>query len=137
MKFLMSSIISVLFMSNIASAHQSHGTLIQKLKMKNCGGTVNIHNYPDSIKVNIFGVQRCRHLKIGHQKHFLEKGRFGYKTLNLTLPKHKYSRTVDLQLFTGVENIFDRAYRNHLSTNRGLIALEPGRNIFAKIKLSW
>ncbi len=28
----------------------------------------------------------------------------------------------------GVENLTDRAYRNHLSTNRGLLAIEPGRN---------
>lgn len=44
---------------------------------------------------------------------------------------------VDLQLFAGIENVFDKGYRNHLSTYRGLIALEPGRNVFAKIKVSW
>ncbi len=32
------------------------------------------------------------------------------------------------QLMVGVENIFDKAFRNHLSTNRGIIKLEPGRN---------
>jgi len=31
----------------------------------------------------------------------------------------------------GVENITNRAFRNHLSTNRGLVAIEPGRNIIA------
>lgn len=39
-------------------------------------------------------------------------------------------------LFFGVENIFNKEYRNHLSTNRGLIDVEPGRNIFIKINLS-
>ncbi len=31
----------------------------------------------------------------------------------------------------GVENVFDRAYRLHLSTLRGVVKLEPGRNWFA------
>jgi outer membrane receptor protein involved in Fe transport len=42
-----------------------------------------------------------------------------------------------VELFAGVENILDKAYRNHLATNRGLIRLEPGRNFFVKAKLSW
>jgi hemoglobin/transferrin/lactoferrin receptor protein len=41
----------------------------------------------------------------------------------------------DLQIFSGVENLTDKAYRNHLSTNRGLVAIEPGRNFFIKLKL--
>lgn len=41
------------------------------------------------------------------------------------------------QLFAGVENIFDKGFRNHLATNRGSINIEPGRNIFIKAKLSW
>ncbi|QQS35868.1 MAG: TonB-dependent receptor [Ignavibacteriales bacterium] len=43
----------------------------------------------------------------------------------------------EFQLFAGIENIFDKAYRNHLATNRGLVNIEPGRNIFVKAKLSW
>jgi hemoglobin/transferrin/lactoferrin receptor protein len=42
---------------------------------------------------------------------------------------------VNLQLFSGIENLTDKAYRNHLSTNRGLITIEPGRNFFIKLKL--
>ncbi len=40
-----------------------------------------------------------------------------------------------LQLFGGVENIGDRAYSNHLSTNRGAIDIEPGRNFYIKVKI--
>ncbi|MFO7827533.1 MAG: TonB-dependent receptor [Bacteroidales bacterium] len=40
-----------------------------------------------------------------------------------------------IQLFGGIENIGDRAYRNHLSTNRGAIDIEPGRNFYIKIKV--
>ena len=40
-----------------------------------------------------------------------------------------------LQLFGGIENIGDRAYTNHLSTNRGAIDIEPGRNFYIKLKV--
>ncbi len=39
------------------------------------------------------------------------------------------------QLFLGVENMFDRSYRNHLSTNRGAISAEPGRNLSVRLQL--
>jgi len=37
------------------------------------------------------------------------------------------------QLFAGVDNVFNKSYRNHLATNRGLILTEPGRNVFVKL----
>ncbi len=36
-----------------------------------------------------------------------------------------------LRVRAGVDNAFDRAYRQHLSTLRGTIRLEPGRNVWA------
>ncbi len=51
-----------------------------------------------------------------------------------------YLSTISLNLLSfhsrfilGIENVTDRAYRDHLSTNRGNVAIEPGRNI----KLCW
>jgi outer membrane receptor protein involved in Fe transport len=44
---------------------------------------------------------------------------------------------VDLNIFAGIENLTNKAYRNHLSTNRGLITIEPGRNFYLKLNLSW
>ena len=41
------------------------------------------------------------------------------------------------QIFGGIENLSDKAYKNHLSTNRGLITIEPGRNYFARISVNW
>jgi hemoglobin/transferrin/lactoferrin receptor protein len=35
----------------------------------------------------------------------------------------------------GIENIGDRAYSNHLATNRGSITIEPGRNFYIKMKV--
>jgi len=42
-----------------------------------------------------------------------------------------------LQLFAGVDNILDKAYKNHLFNTRGLDFYEPGRNIFMKLKWGW
>jgi len=36
--------------------------------------------------------------------------------------------SLESRLYLGVENLSDRAYRNHLSTNRGKVTIEPGRN---------
>ncbi|MBI5170692.1 MAG: TonB-dependent receptor [Candidatus Eisenbacteria bacterium] len=35
----------------------------------------------------------------------------------------------------GVDNVFDRAYRQHLSTLRGVVKLEPGRNVHASLSV--
>jgi hemoglobin/transferrin/lactoferrin receptor protein len=42
-----------------------------------------------------------------------------------------------VQVFAGIENLFDRPYRRHLSTLRGLVNLEPGRNLFARLRILW
>ena len=49
-----------------------------------------------------------------------------------------YSATKEIgmtsfQIFAGVDNVFNKSYRNHLATNRGLILTEPGRNVFVKL----
>lgn len=45
--------------------------------------------------------------------------------------------SLSLQISTGIENIFNKGYRNHLSTNRGLIVDEPGRNIYVKANVNF
>jgi hemoglobin/transferrin/lactoferrin receptor protein len=42
-----------------------------------------------------------------------------------------------VKLFAGIENIFDKEYRNHLSTNRGQILSEPGRNYFIRMNFAF
>lgn len=63
----------------------------------------------------------------------------GYSTLNLYLNTVKFnlSSRLGLQVFAGIENITDTAYRNHLSTARGDIRLEPGRNFFIRASLTF
>jgi len=42
-----------------------------------------------------------------------------------------------LGLSAGVENILDKGYRNHLSTNRGSIVSEPGRNFYMRLNVAF
>ncbi|MFO7938185.1 MAG: TonB-dependent receptor [Bacteroidales bacterium] len=41
-------------------------------------------------------------------------------------------KSIHLTLVAGIDNLFDKAYTNHLATNRGSISIEPGRNIYFK-----
>lgn len=62
----------------------------------------------------------------------------GYVTYDLYLNSMPINLvSTNITISAGIENITDRAYRNSLSTNRGIIKLEPGRNYFAKISLNW
>lgn len=42
-----------------------------------------------------------------------------------------------LSFIAGVENLTDRAYINHLASNRGFIKYEPGRNLFVRLKIEF
>lgn len=60
----------------------------------------------------------------------------GYAVLNFYTGVNKlFLSGYDIGFDAGVENIFDNDYRNHLSTNRGSVTSEPGRNFFFKAKL--
>ncbi|MBI5726566.1 MAG: TonB-dependent receptor [Ignavibacteriales bacterium] len=62
----------------------------------------------------------------------------GYTTWNLALSSEEYGfGLLHGRLYTGIENIFDREYRDHLASTRGLIKTEPGRNVFVKLALHW
>jgi hemoglobin/transferrin/lactoferrin receptor protein len=62
----------------------------------------------------------------------------GYAVFNFLLNtvSLKFSN-IGLRLYSGVENLFDKSYRNHLSTTRGSITIEPGRNIFVKLAVEF
>jgi hemoglobin/transferrin/lactoferrin receptor protein len=58
----------------------------------------------------------------------------GYATFNFQLNTKPINlASFKVQIFAGVENIFDKNYRDHLSTTRGSITVEPGRNFFVKL----
>ncbi len=58
----------------------------------------------------------------------------GYVYFDFYLSSKEFEiRGITYQLFAGVENLTNKAYRNHLATNRGSVTVEPGRNIFIKV----
>jgi outer membrane receptor protein involved in Fe transport len=63
-----------------------------------------------------------------------EKSTGGYSIINMIISlkpiKIPYGEIVAT---VGVDNLFNRLYLNHLSTNRGTIKAEPGRNFFLKM----
>lgn len=62
----------------------------------------------------------------------------GYAMFNLSLISYPVDFNFSKLFITaGIENILDKSYRNHLSTNRGLVSVEPGRNIFVKLQIEW
>ena len=61
----------------------------------------------------------------------------GYAVFNWALNSNMSALSgLDLKISAGMENIFNKSYRNHLSTARGNITEEPGRNIYLKLILN-
>lgn len=62
----------------------------------------------------------------------------GYAAFNAAVNLKNINLTsFRFQIFAGVENIFDKSYRNHLSTVRGGITVEPGRNFYIRLVTGW
>ena len=62
----------------------------------------------------------------------------GYACFNLYLESGSFNfNPVNIKISAGCENIFDKEYRNHLSTTRGYLTTEPGRNVFVKLTTNW
>ena len=67
-----------------------------------------------------------------------EKETAGYLKFDLAFNTKRIAiGNTTLQLFFGVDNLFDTEYSNHLSTNRGAIDIEPGRNIYTRFNFSF
>ncbi|MBN2611899.1 MAG: TonB-dependent receptor [Bacteroidales bacterium] len=60
----------------------------------------------------------------------------GYVRFDLSLNTVRFNLgNIKLQGFAGIDNITDVSYTNHLSTNRGSISIEPGRNVYLRMNL--
>jgi outer membrane receptor protein involved in Fe transport len=58
----------------------------------------------------------------------------GHIIFNFDIQSATYKvKNATLKLVAGVDNILDKAYKNHLFGTRGLDFYEPGRNVFAKV----
>jgi hemoglobin/transferrin/lactoferrin receptor protein len=67
-----------------------------------------------------------------------EKDTGSFTRLDIALSSTSISLgNTKLQIFAGIDNITDRSYTSHLSTNRGNISVEPGRNIYLRISLAF
>lgn len=89
-------------------------------------------NRAGTIELTLAGA--AKQTKIGENEQVTD----GYVRLDLAMgsKKIKLGKT-GLQLFAGIDNITDATYTNHLSTNRGAISVEPGRNFFMRMNLSF
>ena len=62
----------------------------------------------------------------------------GYHRIDMAFSTNRFSVGFSkIQLFAGVDNVTNVSYTNHLSTNRGAISLEPGRNIYVRASISF
>jgi hemoglobin/transferrin/lactoferrin receptor protein len=62
----------------------------------------------------------------------------GYVTFDIHLNTNLISwNFFHFRLFGGVENILNKSYREFLSTNRGIVKSEPGRDFFLKLQVNW
>ncbi|MBW6536570.1 MAG: TonB-dependent receptor [Mariniphaga sp.] len=67
-----------------------------------------------------------------------EKETDGYYRLDLAINTNKINMgATSLQVFAGIDNITNNSFTNHLSTNRGDISIEPGRNVFIRLNLAF
>ncbi len=65
-----------------------------------------------------------------------EKTTMGYARFDMAIHSALINvKFFKFQLFGGLENIGNRSYSSHLSTNRGTIDYEPGRNAYIKLKV--
>ncbi len=62
----------------------------------------------------------------------------GYAKFDLIFNSKQFSiGLLNASINIGIENVFDKSYRNHLSTYRGIIVEEPGRNFYARLNITW
>ncbi|MFA5443665.1 MAG: TonB-dependent receptor [Bacteroidales bacterium] len=90
------------------------------------------HSRLGSMAFSVLGAARQDKIAEGEQE------TPGYYRLDVSLnSKAMYLGPIGLQLFAGIDNITNNRYTNHLSTNRGNISVEPGRNMYIRLKLSF
>jgi hemoglobin/transferrin/lactoferrin receptor protein len=96
-------------------------------------GTFGIkYNIISSVKLNLMAVVVAAQNRVAPS----EQPTPGYAYYNIYISSERFQAgNFDLNISTGVENILNKEYRNHLSTSRGFYTCEPGRNYFLKANL--
>ncbi len=62
----------------------------------------------------------------------------GYAVFNASLGTGYFDfQHLRFRIFSGIENLFNKEYRNHLSTFRGTVVFDPGFNFYLKTCIEW
>jgi hemoglobin/transferrin/lactoferrin receptor protein len=62
----------------------------------------------------------------------------GYETFDIQVNSREIKMgKIAIQLRGGITNLLNEAYVNHLSSTRGFLKYEPGRNFYTKLTLNW
>jgi len=85
------------------------------------------HRSIGSLRVALTGVAEQTHIAEGETT----TAGYGKTDLNYQSPEIILPNS-HVQFIAGIDNLFDKAYTNHLATNRGSINIEPGRNIYVR-----
>ena len=94
------------------------------------GFKVNYFNYSFDISAKLFTSQN----KIAEG----EIAAPGYAYFDLFLQSPAFNiNFINCRIIGGIQNITNKSYRNHLSTTRGLVKEEPGRNFYLKLNIMW
>ena len=98
-------------------------------------GTIGINtSFDEYLKFNISAVVFAEQNKIASG----EISTPGYACLNFLISSFPIDLNYGkISVTAGVENLLDKSFRNHLSSNRGIITDEPGRNVFVKLQIDW
>ncbi len=104
--------------TNLAQLNPLNGEIALSIFLKNIG----------SVNTSCLIFDKQRNPAVG------ETPTAGYGTANINFvsnPFEIWQFSVTARM--GIQNIFDKAYRNYLATLRGVIKEEPGRNIFLSV----
>jgi len=90
------------------------------------------HKKAGSVELSILGAAKQDRIADGEQE------TDGYLRLDLTMNSNRIALgKAGMQIFAGIDNITNTRYTNHLATNRGSISIEPGRNAYVRLILSF
>src|SRR5574344_922807 len=92
------------------------------------------YSYPSIGTISMYLYTAAKQAKVAEGE--IKTG--GYCKLDLSLASARMNLgRCGLQLFAGIDNITNRSYSNHISTNRGSISIEPGRNFYIRASFTF
>ena len=89
----------------------------------------------DLFEISLSAIGAAKQSKVAPE----EQTTNGYVIFNANIHSAKISvgKANYFQLLVGANNILNTSYHDHLAATRGLICLEPGRDIYFKLNYGW